>query len=206
MNRPPRTFLMGGLAALLAASPVQAAFPQPVQQVRLACGQKEVTLNFRSDGTPITRAHPLCDCTTVTIRGSELVARVDTSHFDQNVDKQIDVTTADGKTTRLTMRFEVPPALILSARSLIWRTGAAPTPQTLRIRIPEGSPVHDIAEAALSGDAFDFTPRKVRAGREYTVTITPKSTAHRVLNRLILTTDSPDPRYTREIIYLQVRR
>lgn len=190
------------LSALL---PGHAAFTQPVQQVRLAVGQKEVTLRFVSDGAAIARAKSLCDCTTLTIKGRELIAHVDTSRFDESVEKQIDATTADGETTRLTMRFEVPPALILSARSLVWRLGAAPAPQTLRIRIPADSPVRDIAEASLSGEGFDFTPRKVKEGREYTVVVTPKSTARRVLNRLILTTDSPDPRYTRYVIYLQVR-
>lgn len=190
------------LSALL---PGHAAFLQPVQQARLAVGQKEVTLRFQSDGAAITRAKPLCDCTTLTIRGQELIARVDTSRFDESVEKQIDATTADGETTRLTMRFEVPPALVLSARSLVWHLGAAPAPQTLRLRIPPDSPVHDIAEASLSGEAFDFTPRKVKEGREYTVSVTPKSTARRVLNRLILTTDSSDARYARYVIYLQVR-
>ena len=76
----------------------------------------------------------------------------------------------------------------------------------LRITLPKGSPITHISNAALSGDAFDYTPAIVKRGSEYTVTITPRSTAKAALNRLLLTTDSPDPRYQRHIIYLQVKK
>ena len=41
---------------------------------------------------------------------------------------------------------------------------------------------------------------------EFTVTVTPKSTAKRTLNRLMIDTDSTDPRFARCIIYLQVKK
>ena len=72
--------------------------------------------------------------------------------------------------------------------------------------LPKGSPITHIADAALSGDAFDYSPKVVKRGKEYSVTITPRSTAKAALNRLVLTTDSPDPRYHRQIIYLQVKK
>ena len=188
------------------ALPALAAFPQPQQSVKLSYSQQTAVVEFTTDGPAVTKAKPLCDCTTVTIQGNKLIATVDTSKFDQSVAKQIDATTADGKTTRLTMNFEVPAAIILSARSLVWQRGAAPAPQVLTITLPKGSPVTDIKEAGLSGDAFDYVPHKVKDGREYTVTVTPRSTEKPVLNRLVLTMVSKDPRFARQIVYLQVKK
>lgn len=188
------------------ALPALAAFPQPQQSVKLAYSQQSAVVEFTTDGPAVTKAKPLCDCTTVSIQGNKLIATVDTSKFDQSVAKQIDATTADGKTTRLTMNFEVPPAIILSARSLVWQRGSKPAPQVLAITLPKGSPVTDIKEAGLSGDAFDYVPHKVKDGREYTVTVTPRGTDKPVLNRLVLTMASTDPRFARQIIYLQVKK
>ena len=98
--------------------------------------------------------------------------------------------TADG------MRWMLLQAMQLSARSLVWKRGEAPTPQVLRITLPKGSPITHISDAALSGDAFDYAPKVVKRGQEYTVTITPRSTAAATLNRLVLTTDSTDPATT----------
>lgn len=194
---------VGFIAAL--AAPVLAAFEKPVQNIKLNYGQDAVTVVFRSKSSPITKVKPLCDCTTTTHSGHTLTAHVDTSKFDQTVDKHIDVTTADGKKTKLTMHFEVPQAVVLSAPSLLWKRGAAPAPQVLRLTLPKGSPVQDITEAAISGNDFFFTPEKGKNKGEFLVTVTPKSTSKKCFNRLIISTSSADSRYARFIVYLQVR-
>lgn len=198
--------LRASILTAACALPALAGFPQPQQSVKLAYSQQSAVVEFTTDGPAVTKAKPLCDCTTVAIQGNKLIATVDTSKFDQSVAKQIDATTADGKTTRLTMNFEVPPAIVLSARSLVWQRGGACTPQVLAITLPKGSPVTDIKEAGLSGDAFDYVPHKVKEGREYTVTVTPRGTDKPVLNRLVLTMVSTDPRFARQIVYLQVKK
>lgn len=192
------------LISIFGALPLMAAFPQPVQEVPLSYGQKEAVVVFEAD-RPIRRAKSLCDCTKVSYEGARVIARVDTSGFTQSADKQLEATTTDGTTTRLTMRLQVPQAVLLSARSLIWKQGSAAAPQQLRITIPKGSPVRTVAEAALSGEDFDYVPRVVKAGAEYTVSITPRSTAKKTLNRLIIKTDHPDLRYAQYIIYLSIQ-
>lgn len=194
------------LLTLILALPVAAAFKSTTQVVPLKFGQEQATVLFETAGEKIEEAEPHCDCTRVSISGSRLTATVDTSTFDRDVEKTIAAETEDGQEVTLRMQFRVPQAILLSARSLVWKRGAAPTPQVLRITLPKGSPITHITDAALSGDAFDYTPRVVKRGREYTVTITPRSTAAATLNRLVLTTDSADPRYKRQIIYLQVKK
>ncbi len=204
MNAP--TLL--ALSLLLPPLPALAGFTaaQAQQSITLAYGQKSTTLSFRTtDGSHITKARPLCDCTTLRLEGSRLVAMVDTSTFDASVEKQIEVTTSDGQATTLTMRFEVPQAVIISTPSLVWERGATPRPQEFRIQLPKGSPIRALLSADLSGDDFDYRARTLRPGREYAITVTPKSTARRALNRLVIKMDGDDPRYTQRILYLRVR-
>ena len=194
------------LLALLLILPAFAAFKSTTQVVPLKFGQKQATVVFETTGESIDSAKPHCDCTQVQIKASKLIAEVDTHTFDRDVEKTIAAETSDGKEMTLRMQFRVPQAMQLSARSLVWKRGEAPTPQVLRITLPKGSPITHIADAALSGEAFDYAPKVVKRGQEYSVTITPRSTAKAALNRLVLTTDSTDPRYHRQIIYLQVKK
>ena len=194
------------LLALLCALPAMAAFKSTTQVVPLKFGQEQATVVFETSGEGIETAKPHCDCTKVLIKASKLTAVVDTRTFDRDVEKTIAAETSDGKEVTLSMQFRVPQAMQLSARSLVWKRGAAHTPQVLRITLPKGSPITHITDAALSGDAFDYAPEVVKRGREYRVTITPRSTSRAALHRLVLTTDSTDPRYHRQIIYLQVKK
>lgn len=191
---------------LILALPALAGFKSTTQVVPLKFGQETVTVVFETTGKKIEEAEPHCDCTKVKISGSRLTATVDTHTFDRDVEKTIAAETEDGKEVTLRMQFKVPQAIQLSARSLVWKRGSVPTPQVLRITLPKGSPITHITDAALSGDAFEYTPKVVKRSSEYTVTITPRSTARAALNRLVLTTDSTDPRYRRQIIYLQVKK
>ncbi len=194
------------LLTLLLVLPAAAAFKSPTQVVPLQFGQQQATVIFETTGETIEDAEPHCDCTRIKLSGNKLTATVDTRTFDRDVEKTITAETENGEEVTLRMQFRVPQAIRLSARSLVWKRGAAPTPQVLRVTLPKGSPITHISNAALSGDAFDYTPAIVKRGSEYTVTITPRSTAKAALNRLLLTTDSPDPRYPRHIIYLQVKK
>lgn len=195
------------IACLLAlATPTLAGFPQPTQHIRLQHGQHAVKLIFKTDGSRITKAKAHCDCTTLRNEGTQLIAIVDTSTFDSQVEKTIDATTDDGKTTRLRMRFSTPQAIVLSSRSLIWKIGSKATPKKLTITLPKGSPVKDIIDAGLNGTGFDYKPAVVQSGRTYTVTVTPLSTDKPLLNRLVIKTDCKDPRYAKQIIYLQIKK
>ena len=187
------------------AGPALAGFAQPTQAVKLSYGQQQTTLVFEADSA-ITKAKPHCDCTTVSFSGNKLTAVVDTSDFDDSVDKTISVTTADGKQTTLTMKFDVPQAVIFSPASLIWKVGESPTPKVLRITVPVGSPVKSLKEAGLEGEDFIYDAAKGKRKGEYTVTVTPKSTAKRLRNRLVIKMDSTDPRFSQRIILLRVNK
>ncbi len=195
------------LPALLAAAlPALGGFAQTEQRVKLAPAQRAVTVTFRTaDGSRVTKASPDCSCTTVQLEGSRVVAQVDTSTFDAPITKRIHAETSDGRKSTLVMHFEVPQAVIISPASLVWERNAAPTPQEFRISLPKGSPICGLVSAGISGEDFDFSTRTISPGREYAVSITPRSTARRCMNRLVLKMDGPDPRYQQRILYIRVR-
>lgn len=207
-NFPPAMrfvpFLSFFLTIVSAQLPAQAAFRENTHVVQLSYGQNEAIVVFTADDT-ITRSRSLCDCTKVSHSGKRLIATVDVHNFARSVRKQIEATTADGVTTRLTMDIRVPQAIEISAQSIIWKIGAAAEEKVLQIRIPKGSPVQRIISADLSGDAFRYTTKTDHPGELYSVRIAPLSTQARVLNRLIIRTDSTDARYAAFIIYLSVQ-
>lgn len=182
-----------------------AIFLNPVQKVPLTFGQREAVVVFDAD-TEIKAARSLCECTKVSIDKKKLIARVDVSGFAQDAKKEIEATTTDGKKVRLTMDIRVPQAIEINTRTLIWKTGAKAEARDVRVKIPAGSPVKKLSGADLSGDAFDYKAIIVKAGEEYCVRVYPKDTRKPVLNRLIIRTDSKDPRYAAYIVYLSVQK
>ena len=191
---------------LLAGSlPLFAGFAQPTQSITLDYGQKETTVVFVADSA-VKKAKAHCDCTTLSISGNTITAKVDTSLFDASVDKTISVTTADGKQTTLTMKFEVPQAVVITPAALIWKVGEAPTPKVLHITVPQGSPVKSLKQAGLEGEDFVYDAAKGKRPGEYSVTVTPTSTAKRLRNRLVIKMESDDPRFSQRIIYLRVNK
>ena len=192
------------IVCLLCALPAFAGFSATTKTVRLGYGQKETQVVFESD-SPITNAKAHCDCTELEVAGKRLVATVDTSQFDAPVEKTISAETADGKKATLTMKFDVPPAVVFSPASLSWKVGEAAKPKVLRITVPAGSPVTALKEAGLSGEDFIYKAAKGNKKGEYTVTVTPKSTAKRVRNRLVIKMESDNPRFAQRIIQLRVK-
>lgn len=194
------------ILSFLCILPATASFKAPSQVIPLQFGQAQATVIFETTGEDIKKAKPHCDCTKVYLTGTTLTAEVDTHTFDRDVEKTITAETKEGKKITLRMQFQVPQAMQLSARSLVWKCGEAPIPKVLKIHLPKGSPITHISDASLNGDAFDYAPKVVKRGQEYNVTVTPHSTGKPTLNRLVLTTNATDPRYHRQIIYLQVKK
>ncbi len=174
------------------------------QTVKLPFKHSRAQFVFEST-SPITYAKAHCECTTLKVEGKKIIATVDTTIFDQDAFRTISIRTQEGKSQTLTMRFVVPQALTLSAKSLRWARGSAPKAQSLRLRIPQGSPITALTEAGLKGKEFHYELKTHKKGRDYEIIITPLSCNKKVLNRLVIKTNASDPRYKQFIIYLQVK-
>jgi hypothetical protein len=183
----------------------QAGFKDAEQAIKLDYGQEQATVVFEAD-CAIKSAEPHCDCTKVKVEGKKLIAVVDTTQFPDSVSKTIEAKTADGKKTTLHMHFDVPVAVAFSPEVLIWKVGEKPTTKVVTITVPAGSPVKALKGVGLEGEAFTYKAAKGNKKGEYTVSVTPLSTAKRVRNKLVIKMDSDNPLFTQRTVNVRVNK
>lgn len=190
---------------LLAFCPLaQAQFATPAIKYNLKHGQEWQNFTFIADA-PISSAKPNCDCTTAEIDGNVLVAKVNVKDFTEDTERTISVRMKDGRKCTVWLYFGVPKAINFSATTLAWERGAAATPQSFHVSVPKGSPITKIAEVGISGSDFDMATVANHKKKTYDITITPLSTAKKVMNRLVIKTQSSDERSKQYILYLRVK-
>ena len=183
----------------------QAGFNDAQKTIKLDYAQKQATVVFDAD-CAITSAEPQCDCTKVKIEGKKLIAVVDTTQFPDSVSKTIEAKTADGKKTTLHMNFEVPVAVEFSPKVLIWKVGEKPVTKVVTITVPEGSPVKSLKGVGLEGEAFTYKAAKGSKKGEYTVSVTPVSTAKRVRNQMVIKMESDNPLFRQRTVNVRVNK
>lgn len=205
------------LAALAAPLQAELTFRPAIVRERIAPQQKTLqsAFSFTNTGTSpvsITRIHPHCECTQARVEGSSTIAPgasgrilldIDTKTFTGTVRKDVSVTTSDGKTQKLTIAVSVPESITVSPKGLAWKQGGPATAKTVTITLAPNCPFR-LTQASLVGDAFDYQTNAVVPGKRYTVTVTPKSTQKKLINRLLIETDSQDPRYARIPVFLSI--
>lgn len=205
------------LAALAAPLQAELIFRPSIVRERIAPQQQTLQTSFTFTNTgsapvTITRVHPHCECTQTRVESSSTVApgasgrlllNVDTKTFTGTVKKDVSVTTSDGKTQKLTIAVSVPECITVKPKGLSWKQGRAATPKTVTITLEPNCPFR-LTQASLVGNAFDYQTNANAPGKRYTVTIIPKSTQKRLINRLLIETDSRDPRYARIPVFLSI--
>lgn len=208
------------LLAALAAGTLHAdlKFRQTTLREHISPQQKTLQTAFpftNAGGDPvtITRIKPHCECTKAAVEGGRttvapgasgrLLLDIDTKTFTGTVMKDVSVTTSDGKTQRLTVAVSVPESITVSPKGLSWKLGGAATPKTVTITLAPNCPFK-LKQASLVGSAFDYQTHSVVPNKRFTVTVTPKSTQNKIINRLLIETDSSDPRYARIPVFLSI--
>ncbi len=198
--------LLLSLASLpLLGSVILAA--EPAHEVKLDWARSPLILVRKLDA-PIKSAKSNCDCMDADIGGenkNELRIHVESSVFIEDSVRALHVEMEDGSKRELAYEFIVPIALKLSSPSLLWERGQAATAKTLRISIPQGSPITRLEDAAMDKENFHLSTKTLKAGSEYEITLTPKQTDKAQLVRLIISTDSPYAHYKKYLVYLRVK-
>lgn len=190
---------------MLTLSPLaEAQFAVPAIKYNLQHGQEWQNFTFTADA-PIASAKPNCDCTTTEISGNILVAKVNVKDFTEDTERTISVKMKDGRKCTVWVCFGVPKAINFSATTLAWERGAAATPQVFSVSIPKDSPISKLEEVGISGSDFDMVTQANHKAKTYEITVTPLSTAKKVMNRLVIKTQSSDERSKQYILYLRVK-
>lgn len=214
--------ITGSIVALatLAAGVLHAElqFRQTTLRENISAQQKTLKTAFpftNTGATPvtITRIKPHCECTKAAVEGGQttiapgasgrVLLDIDTKTFTGTVMKDVSVTTSDGNTQRLTVAVSVPESITVSPKGLSWKQGGPATPKTVTISLAPNCPFR-LKQASLVGQGFDYQTHQLVPNKRYTVTIAPKSTQHKLINRLLIETDSSDPRYARIPVFLSI--
>lgn len=208
------------LLAAVAAGALNAELQFPQTTLREQISPQQQTLqtaftfkNTGSEPVTITRIKPHCECTKAAVEGGRdtvapgasgrLLLNIDTKTFTGTVMKDVSVTTSDGKTRRLTVAVSVPESITVTPKGLSWKQGGAATPKTVTITLAPNCPFH-LKQASLVGDAFHYDTHALVPNKRFSVTVTPKSTQNKIINRLLIVTDSSDPRYARIPVFLSI--
>ncbi|MFM7181696.1 MAG: DUF1573 domain-containing protein [Verrucomicrobiales bacterium] len=104
----------------------------------------------------------------------------------------------------LTVAVEVPTVIVVEPGTLTWDVGAAPNPKefTLKITWPEKVNLKSIE---CSREEFVLTSRVIEDGKEYRITVTPKTTAQPLLGLVQFRTDSRFEKYRDPMAFVHIK-
>ncbi len=105
----------------------------------------------------------------------------------------------------LPFHVNVPEVVSIEPKNLQWWVGEAPSPKTLTVKITGPDPMN-ITQITSTRETVQFAWKSVTPGREYQVTVTPKSTTDVVIGALKIETDSKVPKYARQLAFFSIVR
>ena len=194
-------------SALLAADAI--VWNQPIQSEAAAIGQEQVVavFSFTNQGDKmvrLTEVHPSCGCTVPTLEkdtynpgeSGKITATFTIGNRVGHQVKTIQVYTDEPgrkEPYTLTLKVDIPEAIKLSSRTLIWRTGDEATTKECQIELHPDLPLHiDSATPLAGGNEADFEIELIEVAPNsiYQVHVTPKSAGKSARVTLQLGSDS----------------
>jgi hypothetical protein len=100
---------------------------------------------------------------------------------------------------------DVPEVVSIEPKNVQWWLGEAPSPKTITVKVTGADPMN-ITQITSTRETVQFAWKTVTPGREYQVTVTPKSTADIVIGALKIETDSKVPKYARQLAFFSIVR
>ncbi len=129
------------------------------------------------------------------------------SSFTGRHEKTVHVQTDDPAQPEWVIHFalEVPEVVKIEPKTLQWWLGEEAVERTTRVTMTGASPMK-ITNITSTREGVEFTWKEVRPGREYEVTVKPRSTADVMLGALKIETDSAIPKYQRQLAFFSIFR
>jgi hypothetical protein len=178
----------------------------------------EVTFTFKNDGDKPVRILHLesqCSCLSATLDKPTYApgekgtgrAQFKVSSFVGEQEKTITITTDDPKQEEWTVPFiiTVPAVVEIEPKMVQWWLNEAPGPKEMTVKMV-GADSMKLLNITSTRENMSFAFKEVKPGREYLVTLTPKSTADIMIGALKLETDSKIPKYQRQLAFFGVVR
>jgi hypothetical protein len=102
-------------------------------------------------------------------------------------------------------RLTVPEILRIEPKTLQWWVGDDAQTQITRVTVTGDDPIR-ITGITSTRENVEFSWREIQPGREYEVSVKPKSTNEVMLGALRIETDSSIPKYRRQMAFFSVYR
>jgi hypothetical protein len=106
----------------------------------------------------------------------------------------------------ITFVLDVPEVVGIEPRSVQWYVGDEAAPKDLVIKISGEQEIKVLRATAMRENAIDLSLKEIKPGREYTVKVTPKSTADIMLGGIKIETDSKILKYQRQVAFFSILR
>lgn len=129
------------------------------------------------------------------------------SSFTGRHEKTVHVQTDDPAQPEWVIHFalDVPEIVRIEPKTLQWWLGEELVARTARVTMTGASPIK-ITNITSTREGVEFSWKEMQPGREYEVTVKPKSTADVMLGALKIETDSAIPKYQRQLAFFSVFR
>ena len=127
--------------------------------------------------------------------------------FEGEVTKQVDILSDDAAhpEIQLGVKVTIPAVFKMEPESVRWDVGEEAKPKTIRITVLDEK---EIAVTALESSRENMAAslKEVKKGREYEVTLTPKTTTDPMLGILRVETNAPYPRFQKRLLFFSVTK
>jgi len=122
-------------------------------------------------------------------------------------EKIVKITTDDPEQTTWEVPFLliVPEVVSIEPKNVQWWVGEDPSPKPIIVKMT-GAEGMKITNITSTRESVAFTWKEIQPGREYMVTVTPKTTADVVIGALKIETDSTVPKYARQLAFFSIVR
>ena len=173
---------------------------------------------FSNKGTKtvrITGIESKCSCLSATVDAASYAAGakgVGTAEFKVGSfvgrhEKFIVISTDDPGQPEWVVTFvlDVPEVIQIEPRTLQWWLNDSPDQKETTVKMVGKDPMK-ITNVSVTRDTVEFSWKEIVPGREYRVTVKPKSTKEVSLGALKIETDSKIPKYQRQLAFFSVYR
>ncbi len=212
------TTCLGMLFLMLGAARAEMATELPAIEVKPKPADEVVktTFKFRNKGTKAVKIFDLessCSCLSAELDkavyqpGEEGTgtAEFKVSTFVGRHEKLITALTDDPQQKEWVITFilDIPAVVDIEPKTIQWWVGEEPVEKTTTVKMNADTPM-TIKNITATRDNVEFSWKEVTPGREYRVTVKPKSTKDVTLGALKIETDSTIPKYQRQLAFFSI--
>ncbi len=211
--------ILAGLAAavcchaeLVLDSPMVEVKPKPEDEV------VEVAFTFRNKGDkPVTilNLESGCSCLSASLDARTYApgasgtgkAEFKVSSFVGRHEKSVTVATDDPAQPKWDIPFvlDVPAVVEIEPKTLQWWLGEEAVEKSCVVKMLGDQPLR-ITGVTSTRESVEFKSEEIKPGREYRITVKPKSTDEPLMGALKIETDSAIPKYQRQLAFFSVFR